>query len=114
MASGWAGSAKVCSTCRVESTLGRIMAGTCCPSKRKMVTMLCSAEALPSRLQRPAVWMIESKPASSRQAVGKSTSTPASISEVETTRQGSPLLSRSRISSSSRLRSAGQSRVVRQ
>lgn len=42
----------------------------------------------PSRLQRPAAWAIESIPAAARITNGKSTSTPASSSEVETRRTG--------------------------
>ena len=79
-----------------------------------MNTKLFCRARLPSRLQRPAVCRIESSPASSRQTWGKSTSTPASIKEVETTRQGIPCAKRSRISASKRFRSDGHSRVVRQ
>ncbi len=108
MASGCAGSGKTSITLRAASTLGWIIAGTRWPCKRKTVTMQILAEYRPSRLQRPAVCSTESNPASSRQAAGKSTSTPASIREVDTTRQGKPLFSLARISFRSRLRSAGQ------
>ena len=49
----------------------------------------------PSRLHRPAAWMIDSSGASSRIRNGKSTSTPASISCVLTRKQGEPPLRRS-------------------
>ena len=62
-------------------------------SPSKYVTMLLSADRLPSRLHRPAACKIESRPASSRYTAGKSISTPASMSDVDTTRHGKPSVS---------------------
>ena len=56
---------------------------------------------------------MESNPASSRNTAGKSTSTPASISDVDTTRQGRPSFNRARISVNTDFRWAGYMRVDR-
>ena len=54
-----------------------------------------------------------SRPAWARHTSGKSTSTPASISEVATRRTGKPSFSRSRTSASTWRRCAGHISVVR-
>ena len=90
------------------------MGGTGASCSAKMQTGLSAAVRLPSRLQRPAACKMESSPQISRYTVGKSTSTPASIRLVATTRQGCPACRRVRICRKSCLRWAGHCRVVRQ
>ena len=82
-------------------------------SDRNTVTTLSCAARFRSRLHRPAACKMESNPATSRNTAGKSTSTPASMREVETTRQGSPLFSRPRTTSNTARRWVGVMRVDR-
>ena len=67
----------------------------------------------PSRLHRPPAWTIASSGAISRITKGKSTSTPASMSCVETTKHGPPAFKPARIKSSFSRRCCGHMPVER-